>query len=249
MNGKHELTWLEKAVVLGGVALAAAALLRIHGAIRVAPSQERPEGFLRHAASAADQLKRSVALAGTSGMDGLRKAEGRETDTLTVYTNENEGKTTLLSAALAGDSTLHVMGNAVFPTDGFIAIRDGRNGEYVRVRAVRAEGAGNTSILLCAPLAHPYAAAAAEVFPAHQEIFFVDSRNGCLMHSIDGRTGVMAWDMREFRVQLRDQYGAVTASRPNAKAVTFSIAGKDASASGTSRQLSLTSTAIARNGR
>jgi hypothetical protein len=85
------------------------------------------------------------------------------------------------------------------------------------------------------------------VFPegdGRPELFFVDGERHSLVHIVEDRRMVIAPEMREFRLQLRDQYGAVTADPGNARAVTFSLAGLGKETA----QMTVAATALAKNG-
>jgi hypothetical protein len=251
VKNEKGISWLEPVVAMAAAGLLGLALFKLGSAPRGAGRIEEKGGFHERAALAADQIRGSIAMAGfgITRMEVLRKSGGARTDTLTIFSNLGGRSTTLIAPAAANDSVIALFDNPGLAPGVHLGICDGDKSEYALVKEIDGDSLRGFRVSLASPLAYAYPAGAPDVYPVQRELYFIDLERRSLIHFVDERRMVLAPDMREFRVQLRDQFGAVTAVVQNVKAVTFSLAGSGTNADGASGQMSISSTAIARTGR
>lgn len=189
-------------------------------------------------------IQRSITLAGLGlgRVPTLVREDAIGSDTLFVYTNESERKAGLLSNLYTGQYAIYVDNGSAFANSLYMAVTDGTRGEVKPIDRVQ----GNV-VVLRKPLESPYNRIGTTAMPARREKYYSDQDSLRLMRVVDGRTAVLAEDVRNFQVSFRDRSGAATDDSRAVRAVHFSFTGTFPAREGTLNSVLFTSTAIPRN--
>ncbi|MDQ3002082.1 MAG: prepilin-type N-terminal cleavage/methylation domain-containing protein [Fibrobacterota bacterium] len=194
-------------------------------------------------------VNRSITMAGfgMSKMNVIVKATGSFTDTLTLYSNESERRTTLRDTALAGHSSMLVFKDSGFVEGCLIGITDSLRHEYVRVSSMSGDSSAGFRLEFSPALRYTYAAGVPNIYPVKREIFFIDGTEQALIKKVDDDRVVLATGMKDFRIDLRDGSGLPATSCQSIRVVTFSLMGTYKAPAGTPNQMRFSSTVIPRN--
>lgn len=193
---------------------------------------------------ASKRIQRSVTLAGF-GMGGaatLEKQTGFGSDTLIVYTNMDQARTTLAAAYDHHDAAITVANPGPFDTASFVAIV-GPAGKEVR----RLSGVSGSVLHLDSAFSSDFPIDGTSVLPVARERFYSDQDSLWLVHEQGGEARVIATDVRNFQFSFTDKRGQATTESAKIKTVRYSLTGVFPAAEGAINTLVLSSTAIPRN--
>jgi hypothetical protein len=205
--------------------------------------------FRDRATLATTQINRSITMAGfgITNMDVIRRGHGQTTDTLQLYVNSSERRTTLIDSAAAGATMVRVFKDSGFTAGCFMGITDSLRHEYVRVQRVEGNLTDGFQIHLSGGLTNAYKAGVPHIYPVQRERYFVDAQAKALVRLVDDRRIVIGDSISVFQVQLLNGSGAPATRHQDIRVVTFSIAGNYKAPSGTPSLMSFSSTVIPRN--
>jgi prepilin-type N-terminal cleavage/methylation domain-containing protein len=198
---------------------------------------------------ATTQLNRSIIMAGfgISKMDVIVKSASSLTDTLTLYSNATEFRTTLRDTASESVTLITIFKDSGFVVGGYIGITDSLHSEFNRITAISGDSASGFDISLQRPLGHKYLSGIPDIYPVALEKFYIDGTDHTLIRIIDERRMALAKDMTEFRVSLLDASGNPASSYKSIRVVTFNLAGNFNASTGTPSLMRFSSTVIPRN--
>jgi prepilin-type N-terminal cleavage/methylation domain-containing protein len=205
--------------------------------------------FRDRATLATTALNRSITMAGfgLSKIDVIAHASGSLSDTLTLYTNAAERRTTLRDSAAYLASEICVFNDSGFAEGSLIGITDSINQQFVRIAAITGDSSTGFYFRIQPSLNHPYASGVPDIFPVQREVFYIDGEDSSLVRQMDDRRNVLARGISEFRVDLRDGNGAIAANCRSIRVITFSVAGSYKASAGTPSLMRFSSTVIPRN--
>jgi prepilin-type N-terminal cleavage/methylation domain-containing protein len=205
--------------------------------------------FRDRSALATSQLNRSITMAGfgISRMDVLRRGHGYHTDTLTVFANNSERRTTLIDSAMAGSASIKVFKDSGFAVGCFLGITDSLKHEYARISAISGDSVNGFELSLTGGLSHTYAAGVPDIYPVQRERFFIDSQDSSLVRYVDDRRMVVVRGIHDFRIQFLDHGGTPVSQHKDIRVVSFSLTGTYKAPAGTPSTMSFSSTVIPRN--
>lgn len=194
-------------------------------------------------------VNRSITMAGfgMSKMDVIVKATGSYTDTLTLYSNESERRTTLRDTVRAGNSAMIVFKDSGFVVGCLIGITDSLRHEYVRISSISGDSNSGFRLGFSPPLHNSYSAGVPDIYPVEKEVFFIDGTQRALVRKVDDARFVLATGMTDFRIDLRNGTGMPATSCQSIRVVTFSLLGTFKAPAGTPNQMRFSSTVIPRN--
>lgn len=195
-------------------------------------------------ALASKQIQRSITLAGT-GMGlapNLVRADAVGSDTLMIFTNQGEARSSLVSNPAVGQYTVFVADGSIFQNARFLALADTARGEVKPIDRVQ-----GTVVILGKPLERSYDRMVTMAIPAKREKYYSDQESKTLIRMVDGQAKVMGEDILNFQVSFRDRRGASTNDPRQARTVWFSYTGTFPAREGALNSLLFTSTAIPRN--
>jgi prepilin-type N-terminal cleavage/methylation domain-containing protein len=193
---------------------------------------------------ASKRLQRSVTLAGLglSGAATLAKEDAVGSDTLTIFTNPEEAKASLLADADHRNPAIRVDAPALFAAGGYVALAGGGHAEMRRITSVSGSLLG-----LDSAFANDYPAAGTLAFPARRERYFSDQDSARLIHEIRQARHVVASDVKNFQVAFTDKHGNSTDAPRLVRTVRFSFTGIFPAREGAASSMVFSSTAIPRN--
>src|SRR5690606_5309531 len=194
-------------------------------------------------------LNRSITMAGfgITRMNVIRAGRGQVTDTLTVYMNQAEKRTTLRDSALAGSQELIVFKDTGFVAGGMLGITDSLNQEYGEITSVTGDTSPGFRVRLAGKLGYAYQAGVPDVFPVQREVIYIDGGDSSLVRHTGSRRNVVAGSITQFRVDMRDAAGNISDSYRNIRVVTFSLTGTFKAPAGAPNLMHFSSTVIPRN--
>jgi prepilin-type N-terminal cleavage/methylation domain-containing protein len=184
---------------------------------------------------------------GMSRMDVIIKGSGMSTDTLTLYSNDSERRTTICDTARVGTSAILVFLDSGIVEGGILGITDSLHHEYVRVSAISGDTASGFLVEFTPPLQYLYNPGVPDIYPVQKERYYIDGETHALVHLIDDRRIQLASGVTDFRVDLRDAAGAPAVSCQKIRMVTFSMLGTYKAPAGTPNTMRFSSTVIPRN--
>jgi prepilin-type N-terminal cleavage/methylation domain-containing protein len=250
MNRKGGFTLIEMLITLVIGSILVSAVFRLWQQNRRASELISSKGDFRDRATlATTQLNRSITMAGfgMTRMDVLRKGSGTHTDTLVVYSNDSERRTTLMDTARSGQTVLRVFKDSGFAASTFLGITDSLNHEYRRVARIAGNAVDGFEIHLTSALSHTYLPGVPDIYPVQRERFFADVAEKSLVRYVDDRRIILAGGVTEFRVQLLTRSGAPASLHRDIRVVTFSLTGQYKAPQGMPSSMSFSSTVIPRN--
>lgn len=235
-------------VVIGGMLMTA--LFKVWNTNRMETDRIQTKADFRDRATlATTALNSSITKAGfgLSKIDVIAHASGSLTDTLTLYTNSDERRTTLRDSAAYRASEIVVFNDSGFTVGSMIGITDSLQQQFVRLLSISGDSSTGFNFGIEPSLNHPFAAGVPDIYPVQKEVFFIDGTDSSLVRHVDDRRMVLARGISEFRVDLRDGNGAIATVCRNIRVVTFSVAGSYKAAAGTPSLMRFSSTVIPRN--
>lgn len=205
--------------------------------------------FRDKATLATTQLNRSITMAGfgISKMDVIYRSSGSLSDTLVVFSNNTERRTTLVDSVAAGASEIKVFKDSGFSAGCFLGITDSIKHEYARVHRIEGDSIDGFKLVLTAGLANSYQTGVPDVYPVQRERFFADAENRTLVRFVDDRRLTVGAGVTAFRVQFLNINGNPASSHKDIRVVTFSLSGSYKAPTGTPSTMSFSSTVIPRN--
>jgi prepilin-type N-terminal cleavage/methylation domain-containing protein len=205
--------------------------------------------FRDRATLATTGLNRSITMAGfgMTKLDVLFRIRTEASDTLIVYSNPTERRTTLRDTAYVGSTSILVFTDSGFATGGRIGITDSLQQEYSIITGVTGDSATGFRLGLSAPLEHKFLAGVPDIYPVQKEKFFINRATNALVRKVDASTTVLAAGINDFRVELKDAAGNDATSYRSIRVVTFSLAGTYKAPQGSFNTMRFSSTVIPRN--
>lgn len=205
--------------------------------------------FRDRATLATTAVNRALTMAGfgLSKIDVIDVKTSHATDTLTVYSNAEERRTTLRDTAFYGGTRIIVFKDSGFTVGTLIGITDSLRQEYVRLEDITGDSASGFRFTVSPALRNRYLPGVPDIFPVQRDRIYIDGRDSSLVRMADDRRMVLARGISEFRVDLRDGAGAPATVCKNIRVITFSIAGSYKAPSGTPNLMRFSSTVIPRN--
>jgi prepilin-type N-terminal cleavage/methylation domain-containing protein len=194
-------------------------------------------------------LNRSITMAGfgLSKLDVISRVSGSLTDTLKLYSNAEERRTTLRDTARIGSVQLTVFKDSGFTVGTLIGITDSLKQEYVRLTAISGDASSGFRFTVSPALGNAYLPGVPDIYPVQKETFYIDHADSVLVRLVDSRRIELAQGITEFRVDLRDGSGAPATKCKNIRVITFSLTGSYKAPTGAPSQMSFSSTVIPRN--
>lgn len=205
--------------------------------------------FRERATLATTQLNRSITMAGygMSKLDVLYRSRTQATDTLVVYSNPTERRTTLRDTARIGATSILIFTDTGFTVGGRLAITDSIQQEYATIAGITGDSANGFTIALAGPLLHRYEPGVPDIYPVKKEKFFIDQDAKALVRRVDGENTVLAVGMTDFRADLKDGSGVEATSYKSIRVVIFSMTGTYKAPAGSFNTMRFSSTVIPRN--
>lgn len=198
---------------------------------------------------AANRLQKSLTLAGF-GMDRITtifKGEGTPSDTLIVYSNEPENRTTLTDTTQVGDTLFLVANARGFKVGCWLGITDGGRQEYLKVRDLDSTTEG-ANYLAVEPSRYGYIAGSPDIYPVKREKFYTDARSLALVRIVDNTPEEVARGISDLQIEFKTRQGASTQDARLMKMMSFSFKGSyDSSATAAMNKVTFSSTVIPRN--
>jgi prepilin-type N-terminal cleavage/methylation domain-containing protein len=235
-------------VVLAGVM--ATALFRLWGDNQSATLRIGNKSDYRDKATlATNALNRSITMAGfgMSNLDVIVRKQGDSSDTLILYRNPDERRTTLMDTARVGSTSILVFNDTGFYEGGMFGITDSLKQEFAHITTISGDSASGFVLHLSTPLQHRYDPGVPDIYPAVKEKFYIEYESKDLINVSEGETAILAHDMFEFRIDLKNAAGSPASSYKTIRVVTFALAGKYKAPEGTYNQMRFSSTVIPRN--
>ncbi len=205
--------------------------------------------FRDRASLATTAVNRSITMAGfgMTKLDVMFRSHTELADTLTLYSNPQERRTTLVDTARAGTMTLRIFNDTGFSVGGRIGITDSLQQEYVTISSITGDSAHGFDVGLSTPLVNRYNPGVPDIYPVQKEKFYVNRQTQTLMRRVDGSDKTLAQGVTEFRVDLKDAAGNPATSYKLIRVVTFSITGSYKAPEGSPSLMRFSSTVIPRN--
>lgn len=205
--------------------------------------------FKNRATLATTALNRSITMAGfgISKMDVISHSVGDSTDTLILYSNPQERRTTLRDTAQIHASEILVFTDSGFVIGGMIGITDSLQQEYNRVTSIYGDSTSGYTLGLAGEVRHKFTPGIPDVYPVQRETFYIDSDTHELIHIEDERRKILAGGMSEFRVVLMDGSGNATIESSKIRVLSFSLTGSYKAPTGIPSLMRFSSTVIPRN--
>jgi prepilin-type N-terminal cleavage/methylation domain-containing protein len=193
---------------------------------------------------AAKRLQRAVTLAGLGlgGAVNIDMEDAAGSDTLTLYRNPSEQRTTLTGDVPNASTTIQVDNPAPFIEAGYVAIALNGIGEVRKIAGVY-----GSSIELVSAFASTYPVAGTMVYPAARERYFSDQDSSVFVREENGQEFEVATSVKDFQVTFMDGEGAETANLAEVRSIRFSMTGTYPAKEGALNSMVLSSTAIPRN--
>lgn len=205
--------------------------------------------FRDRATLATTQLNRSITMAGygMSKMDVIFRTHAETTDTLIVYSNPADRRTTLKDTARIGATSILIVTDTGFVAGGRLGITDSLQQEYATITAISGDTAHGFTVTLSGPLQHRFNPGVPDIYPVQKEKFYIDRNASALIRKVDGVTTTLAGGMSDFRADLLDGSGAQATSYRLIRVVSFSMTGTYKIPAGTFSTMRFSSTVIPRN--
>jgi prepilin-type N-terminal cleavage/methylation domain-containing protein len=205
--------------------------------------------FRDRATLATTRLNRSITMAGfgMTKMDVLFRIRKEATDTLVVYSNPTERRTTLRDTAFIGATSILVFTDTGFAAGGLIGITDSLQQEYATITGITGDLSTGFRLGLSTSLQHKYLAGIPDIYPVQKEKFFINSGTNALVRKVDGAVSVLSAGITDFRADLKDASGNDATSYRAIRVVTFAMTGTYKAPQGSSNTMRFSSTVIPRN--
>lgn len=205
--------------------------------------------FRDRATLATTQLNRSITMAGygMTKLDVIFRTRTDATDTLIVYSNPTERRTTLRDTGRIGATSILIFTDTGFAAGTRIGITDSLQQEYAVITAISGDTSQGFTVTLSGPLQHRFNPGVPDIYPVQKEKFYIDRNAGGLVRRVDGVNLTLAEGMTDFRVDLKDANGNDATSYHTIRVVSFSLTGTFPAPSGSFNTMRFSSTVIPRN--
>jgi prepilin-type N-terminal cleavage/methylation domain-containing protein len=205
--------------------------------------------FRDRATLATTALNRAVTMAGfgMTKMNVIKKGAGTNSDTLTVYSNPQERRTTLRDTAREGSNQILAFTDSGFVVGGLLGITDSLKQEYAQISGIQGDTANGFRITLVGRLTNTYKPGVPDIYPVEKERFYIEDSSHTLLRMAGDRPIALAKGIYEFRVDLKDGAGNPTNISKNMRVVSFQFMGTFKAPQGTPNQMRFSSTVIPRN--
>ncbi len=205
--------------------------------------------FRDRATLATTRLNRSITMAGygMTKLDVLSRVRTEAGDTLIVYSNPTERRTTLRETANIQATSILVFTDTGFVAGGLIGITDSLQQEYATITSVTGDSANGFRLNLSGGLQHKFLFGVPDIYPVQKEKFFIKQATKELIRKIDGSSVVLADGINDFRAELKDAAGNDATSYRAIRVVTFSMTGTYKARQGSFNTMRFSSTVIPRN--
>ena len=130
---------------------------------------------------------------------------------------------------------------------GMLGITDSLQQEFATIASITGDQNAGFTLTLTSPLSNRYDPGVPDIYPVERERFFIDASSHALIRRTGGSDRVLAADMTEFRVDLKDASGNPATSYKAIRVVTVSLAGTYKAPEGSFNQMRFSSTVIPRN--
>lgn len=251
MRAQTGFTLVEMLVAMVVGSLLMTGLFRIWNQNKTASDMIASKGDFRDRVTlATTQVNRSITMAGfgISKMEVVRRAAGSLTDTLVLYSNESERRTTLVDSAARHSTSIKVFKDSGFVVGGLLGITDSIKHEFARIQSIQGNETDGFTVALSGPLANAYSAGVPDIYPVTKERIFADAQGKSLVRYVGDRRQTLGEGITQFKVQLLDHRGSAAAAHKDIRVITFSLVGSyKATAGATPAVLSFNSTVIPRN--
>jgi hypothetical protein len=190
------------------------------------------------------RLQRSITLAGLGlgGAGNLAKDDAVGSDTLIIFLNTTEQRSTLSSDASHTVPVIHVDDPTPFAAAEYLAISFAGHGEIRRIVNI-----SGSDIYLDTAFASDYPMAGSLACPASRERFYSDQDSTQFVREFGGNRQIMAKSVKNFQVSFGDKNGAATEVPAEVRTVRFSLTGIYPAKQGALNSIVISSTAIPRN--
>lgn len=235
-------------VIVGTILVAS--LFRLWNANQNAALRIGNKGDFRNRATlASTTLNHSITMAGfgMARLDVVAKATTDSTDTLFLYSNPGQRRTTLRDTARASATSMLVFNDTGFTVGGMLGITDSLKQEFATITAISGDSASGYRITLASPLQHAYNPGVPDIYPAWKEKFFIDRFSHALTHRVGGSDIPLAASISDFRVELKDAGGQSATSFKSIRVVSFTFTGSYRAPQGAFNQMRFSSTVLPRN--
>ncbi len=193
---------------------------------------------------ASKRLQGSVTLAGLGlgGAANLSMSDAGGSDTLILFLNSQEKRTTLLMDAPTSLASIQVDDPAPFTNAAYVAISNAGHGEIRRIVNI-----SGSTIHMDTTFSVAYPMAGSMVYPAARERYFSSQDSAQFIHEVGGEERIVARHLKDFQVSFVDEDGALTGIPADVRSVRFSLTGIYPAKEGALNSMILSSTAIPRN--
>jgi hypothetical protein len=205
--------------------------------------------FRNRATLASTTLNHAITMAGfgMARLDVVVKATTEATDTLSLYANPSERRTTLRDTARAHATSILVFNDTGFAVGGMLGITDSLKQEFATISSISGDSSTGYRIYLSSPLQNGYNPGVPDIYPAQKEKFFIDGQSHALIHRVGGNDKALADNITDFRVDLKDASGQPATSFRSIRVVSFSFTGSYKAPQGSFNQMRFSSTVLPRN--
>ncbi len=190
------------------------------------------------------KLNQSIIEAGY-GLDkvvGLAKYDAVGTDTLILYRNPSQLRTTLVSNYHGSQPHLTVANGSIFQNARFVVIAKNDTGE---VRAIH--NLQGSVIILEDHFDYNYSVAGTSVLPCTQDKYYTNQETQNLVRLTDGSPTIVGRKIHNFQVSFRDRNGNQTELIDAVRFVNYSLTGIYTAQAGALSSVVFSSTSIPRN--
>jgi prepilin-type N-terminal cleavage/methylation domain-containing protein len=191
------------------------------------------------------RIQRSVTMAGfgLQGSANLAKEDAVGSDTLILYSNPSEAKSSLTyDVTHSGGAAIQVDNPGAFATATYIAVKTGTSAE-MRMIVFRS----GSSLYLNSAFTNDHPRATSTAYPATRERYYTDQALSQLMRDGQGTASVVARNVKNFQVSFKNKHGESTEIPAEVRTVQFSFTGIFPAPEGALNSIVFSSTAIPRN--
>jgi hypothetical protein len=190
------------------------------------------------------RLQRSITLAGIglSGIANISKVDAAGSDTLDIFTNQEEVRSALVSDADHGSNVVQVADPGAFDGVSYVVLITDALGE---IREITSRNGASLYFSPSLDLDHPQPTSFA--LPAARERFYSIQETNQLMRDVEGSLSVVAMNVKNFQVAFSNGRGEPTNVSNAVRTVKFSFIGVFPAEAGALNTINFSSTAIPRN--
>jgi hypothetical protein len=249
-NRQSGFTLIEATVSVIIGAMLVATLFKLWSANENAALRIGNKGDFRNRATlASTELNHAITMAGfgMSRLDVVAKATTEATDTLSLYSNPGQRRTTLRDTARANATSILVFNDTGFTVGGMLGITDSLKQEFASIASISGDSASGYRLTLSAPLRNNYNPGVPDIYPAQKQKFFIDAQTHRLICRVGQTDQALADNITDFRVDLKDASGQAATSFKTIRVVSFAFTGSYKAPQGAFNQMRFSSTVLPRN--